>query len=79
MHTYHAAILNEGDDEYSIHCLNLPGLATQGRGIDETIENFKEAAKAIIESYRGCNELIHWKKEGSYKIPRGMEIIWLVF
>ena len=57
----HILISKEDDEEqFSVVALNLPGCASCGETEDEAIENIKEAARGLIESYNDANQQIPW-------------------
>ena len=55
-------LISKEDDEgqFSVVALNLPGCASCGETEDEAIENIKEAARGLIESYTDSNQQIPW-------------------
>ena len=50
----------EGEANYSIVALNLPGVASMGRTEEAAIENIKEAATLAIECYRDDGVGVPW-------------------
>jgi predicted RNase H-like HicB family nuclease len=72
----HVAIAKEDDeDQYSIIALNLPGCASCGDSEVEAIENIKEAASGLIESYDAAGVAIPWKDSFSDAIPPGAKTL----
>lgn len=58
---------------FSAIALNLPGCASQGDTADEAIDNVREAAEGIIESYRDDKTEVPWLLK--YETPRWTEIV----
>jgi len=59
----HIAITKEADEDgggYSVVALNISGVQSMGDTIEEAIENVKEAALAVIESYELDGLEIPW-------------------
>ena len=48
---------------YYVTCEALPGAASQGDTIPETLDNIQEALTGVIESYLASGEKIPWKEE----------------
>lgn len=62
-------IIQEPDGRYSISCLNLPGVASQGDTKQEAISNIEEAFNAVLDSYEADGTEIPWVEVIN---PRGM-------
>jgi len=59
----HIAITKEADADgggYSVVALNICGVQSMGETVEEAIENVKEAALAVIESYERDGLEIPW-------------------
>jgi predicted RNase H-like HicB family nuclease len=54
------ALYPEEDGGFSIFCLNLPGVASQGDDEAEAIENIKEAFRGAVLEYQHQNRDIPW-------------------
>ena len=73
----HILISKEDDEEqFSVVALNLPGCASCGESEVEAIENIKEAANGLIESYRESGTEIPWLDTFSQDIP-GAKVVLL--
>ncbi len=53
-------ITPESDGGYSVVCLTLPGVVSQGETVEEAIENITEAFQGAVEGYRASDEPIPW-------------------
>src|SRR5678815_4884053 len=64
-HTFRivAMVCPEDEGGFSVIGLNLPGCCTQGETMPECLENLKEAATALIETYRLNESRIPWKNK----------------
>jgi len=72
---YHIAVSKDDQGVFSVIILNLPGAGSCGASEDEAIENAKEAALGVIESYVEDGEEIPWTD--SYEIPQGAKTRWI--
>lgn len=76
---FHVAIIKEEEGDFSIVALNLPGLGSIGDTEEECLENFREAAAAMIESYTDSGEAIPWKRTTAEDIPDDAKTVkWIV-
>ena len=56
--------INQDEDGiYIVECIDLPGCISQGKTIEEAIENIKDAIKAYIDSLKKHNEPIPFQQE----------------
>ncbi len=51
----------EDEGGFAVHCVNLPGVISQGDTMEEAIENIADAFRESVLYYRGANESIPWK------------------
>lgn len=61
-----ALVCPEEEGGYSVHCMNLPGVISQGETLEEAIENISDAFRETVLYYRGANETIPW---GEVNVP----------
>ena len=73
----HILTIREDDGRYSTVALNLPGTGSCGDTKEESIENAKEAIKAVLESHKEAGETIPWKDSTTEKIVNG-EQKWII-
>ncbi|HEX7376487.1 MAG TPA: type II toxin-antitoxin system HicB family antitoxin [Pirellulales bacterium] len=74
----HLAIMREDEGDFSAVILNLPGTGSCGDTEDEAVDNAREAAVAIIQSYVDDGVEIPWKEPGQYEIPAGVSQKWIL-
>lgn len=61
----------EEEGGWSVISTNLPGCASQGETLEEAKANFREAAQAVIETYKLLRKPIAW---GEVEVRRQVEI-----
>lgn len=54
------ALLCPEDSGFSIHCLNLPGVVSQGETVEEAVENITDAFRETVLYYRESKLPIPW-------------------
>jgi len=72
---FHVLITKEDEGGFSVTALNLPGTGSCGDTINEAMENFKEAARAVLEVY---GDDIPWVDSREAEIPFGSEHKWII-
>lgn len=66
----HALVCPEPKDGgFSIHCINLPGVISEGETVDEAIDNITDAFRETISYYRESGQKIPWKKRVATEVP----------
>jgi predicted RNase H-like HicB family nuclease len=66
----HALICPEQKDGgFSIHCINLPGVISEGETVDEAIDNITDAFRETISYYREAGQRIPWKNRVATELP----------
>jgi antitoxin HicB len=68
----------EPEGGYSALVPSLPGVATQGETIEETLENVREAFRGVFAEYTGSNEDIPWCHEIVRQKPQGTIEKWIL-
>ena len=66
-------ILAEDGGGFSALAPHLPGVASQGDTLDETIDHVREALVGALESYREHGEAVPWRAEEAQLDP-GLEL-----
>jgi predicted RNase H-like HicB family nuclease len=66
------------DNSYSAVALNLPGLGSCGETEEEAVNNVREAARGVLESYKDHGEEIPWEDSSTADIPRDAKQKWIV-
>jgi predicted RNase H-like HicB family nuclease len=68
-------LLPEAEDGgYSAHCVNLPGVISQGETAQEAIENIIEAFRETVLHYREAKATIPWKLVIVDRLPGAKEV-----
>lgn len=74
-----ALFKEEGDDDYSVICLNLKGVVSCGTSKENCIKTISEAVKGAIEYYKSEDKEIPWLPIGGYEIPNHeVELRWIL-
>ncbi|HEV7221400.1 MAG TPA: type II toxin-antitoxin system HicB family antitoxin [Pirellulales bacterium] len=68
----HVILLPE-DVGYSAHCLNLPGVISEGDTEEEAIENIKDAFRETMLYYRSSGETIPKERIEVERLPGYLE------
>lgn len=61
----HVHLIQEADGMVSAIATNLPGCVSQGTSIDDALTNFRDAATAVLETYRENAVPIPWNNEAT--------------
>jgi predicted RNase H-like HicB family nuclease len=73
-----ALVCPEEEGGYSVHCLNLPGVISQGDSFEEAIENITDAFRETVLYYRDANETIPWAEVDAPQVAGSKEHRFLV-
>jgi predicted RNase H-like HicB family nuclease len=71
------ALLCPEETGFSAHCLNLPGVVSQGESEKEAIENIADAFRETILYYRSTDEAVPWA-EVPVEYPAGSRERWIL-
>ena len=63
------ALLCPEDTGFSIHCLNLDGVVSQGETEAEAVENIKDAFRETVLYYREMKQVIPWHNVEMERAP----------
>jgi predicted RNase H-like HicB family nuclease len=63
------ALLSPEETGFSIHCLNLPGVVSQGETEAEAVENIKDAFRETVLYYRESHQPIPWGNADVERTP----------
>jgi antitoxin HicB len=68
----------EPEGGYSAVVPSLPGVATQGETVDETLENVKEAFRGVVAEYAESKDDIPWCRDIVRQRPQGTIEKWIL-
>jgi len=68
----------EEDGGFSAIVPSLPGLATQGETIEESLENVRDAFRLVAAEYTESGQEIPWQREVSRAKPHGTIEKWIL-
>ncbi len=75
------AIFCSEDEGFSVHCLNLPGVISQGDSEQQAIENIKDAFRETILYHKETGTPIPWVEDTATEraeFPTDAKIKWLL-
>ena len=74
----HIKLIKEEDGGYSAIVLNLPGTGSCGDTEEEALDNVREAASGVIESYLEDGEDLPWRDSLAEVIPDDARHMWIL-
>ena len=69
-----AVLCPEDEGGFSIHCVNLPGVISQGDDESEAVENIKDAFRETVKYHRDAKKAVPWAHVEVDRCPGAREL-----